>query len=82
MSKSITPVNAPGRPARIRLHEPPYDPRGIRRCSRCGSRSNWQRLVDDPIAGGWRCCWQPPEVLQHGAERHECGPLCTLAVAV
>jgi hypothetical protein len=50
-----------------------HDPnREQRRCSACGARDRWQRLLD----GGWYCCWTDPTPTYNPTMAHVCAPVC------
>ena len=73
-STRVKVANAPVRPI---FHELTYNPLdGRRKCARCGARDRWQRLVNDPIAGGWRCCTPLPDASVHGDLDHQCSEIC------
>ena len=77
-STRVKVANAPVRPI---FHELTYSPLDEqRKCSRCGARDRWQRLVNDPIAGGWRCCTPPPDASVHGDLYHAFSSACLLVV--
>jgi hypothetical protein len=58
-----------------RIPNPEYDPRGIRPCARCGSRTDWRRL--EALGGGWLCC-PSRELLEANRDilQHQCSILC------
>jgi hypothetical protein len=63
-------------------HQPSRDPIynaliDRRKCSTCGARDRWQRLVD----GGWYCCWDGPDDVGHGGSAHRCSAVCVLGGA-
>jgi hypothetical protein len=69
----LAPVDKP------RLTQPTYDPNlAGRRCSSCGQRDGWRRLVDDLNPGGWACCTPYLTHEHHPEMRHECSALCGL----
>jgi hypothetical protein len=64
-------------PTTPRITQPIYDPNiNARKCSTCGARDRWQRLLD----GGWFCCWVDTTPSYNPTMAHECTPACTLAV--
>ncbi len=69
------PVPLPRR-AKARLGD--YDPlTERRRCSNCGQRNGWRRLLHSTNPGGWVCCgWVEEPATRHGDLAHTCSAIC------
>ena len=60
-------------PSKSRITQPIYDPNvNARKCSTCGSRDRWQRLID----GGWYCCWVDTTRTYDPEMAHVCASVC------
>jgi|SoiMethySBSTD1v2_1073268.scaffolds.fasta_scaffold1843807_2 hypothetical protein len=70
---SVSILAPADKPQITRTTEPQYNALAeARRCSTCGRRDHWQRLLD----GGWYCC-SPLAPRTHQPEMaHTCTPVC------
>ena len=67
---SVSILTPHGKP---RIPDPVYNPHlHNRKCSTCGARDRWQRLLD----GGWYCCWADAPQAYDPNMTHYCVPLC------
>ena len=74
----VTSDRTPSRQGRRTPAEYPYNPNedgAGRRCSVCGERGRWRRVL--LLGGAWVCCPPAGWVRDfHDAMPHTCGPLC------